>query len=179
VDKPSPYLGAMRWEALFRDLEAQAVGREGEQWRAEVAERTRGERAEVTFAARIAAARTMQVALTLRDGARVGGVVTDSGQDWVLLDDAGRQRVVALAAVAAATGLPARADALTRLEQRLSLARTLRALSRDRVRVRVRAGVEVVGLIAAVGADHIDVVTEGAASTITVPIAAIGEVSSL
>ncbi|GIG55409.1 hypothetical protein [Demequina activiva] len=166
----------MRWEALFRDLEAQADAQADEQWRHEVAERTRGERASVTVAARVAAARGGSVSAVLRDGTRVSGVLVDSGGDWALVTDGGRQHLVSLASVAVLDGLPRRADVLSAVESRLSIAHALRALSRERARVAVRTGVEVAGVIVGVGADHINVLTDAGVTT-TVPLASILEVA--
>ncbi|WP_084038267.1 hypothetical protein [Demequina sp. NBRC 110053] len=168
----------MRWDALFRDLEGQALAQEESQWRREVAERTRGERATVALAARIAAARGTAVAVDLADGSRIAGDLVDSGGQWLLLDDDGLQRLVPLASVAAIAGLPRRADALTAVEERLTLSHALRALSRDRARVSVRCGVEVVGVIHDVGADHIDIQADAPREVRTVPIASIVEVSA-
>lgn len=167
----------MRWEALFRDLEAQAQAHEDAQWMHEVGERARGERLSVSLASRIAAARGQHIGLGLRDGSRVRGEVLDSGSDWVLLDDAGRQRLVAAGSISVITGLTRRADQLTAVESRLTIARTLRALSRERSRVTIRAGVEVSGVISAVGEDHLDLATDAGAAT-TIPLAAIVEVVS-
>lgn len=167
----------MRWEALFRDLEAQASAQEDEQWMQEVGERARGERLSVSIAARIAAARGCAIRVVLRDGSRAHGEVLDSGREWVLLADGGRQRLLALGAVSMVEALPRRADRLTAVESRLTIARTLRALSRERSRVTVRAGVELSGVIVAVGEDHLDLVTDSGAAA-TVPLTAILEVVS-
>lgn len=172
-----PRVLSMRWEALFRDLEAQAQAQEDEHWRQEVAERSRGERSSVSLAARVAAARGAQISAVLRDGSRVRGEVLESGGDWMLLGDAGRQRVVALAAVVVVEDLPRRSEVLSAVESRLTVARTLRGLSRERARVRVRATVELTGVIAAVGQDHLDLVTEAGASA-AIPLGAILEVVS-
>lgn len=173
---------AMRWEALFSDLEGQMdAARDGE-WRAEVSERTRGERGAVDLASRIAAARGSDVSLVLGDGERVAGTVADSGQEWVLVVDAGaRQHLVAIAAVATISGLRGAAHHVTEVERRLGISHVLRALSRDRARVRVRTiGGEVHGIIAAVLADHIDVIAEPSdPRRIAVPIAALTEVVSV
>ena len=167
----------MRWEALFRDLEAQLEGEADEAWRQEVAERTRGERMASTVAARLAASRGLPVVLTAADGSRMRGTVRESGSDWALLDDAGRERLVPTARLAALDGLARRADILSEVEARLTMSRTLRALSRDRAHVRIRAGVEWTGVIAAVAADHLDLTVDGGAD-VCVPLAAIVEVVS-
>ncbi|MFV0633412.1 hypothetical protein [Demequina sp.] len=168
----------MRWDALFEDLEAQAESLARESLHLEVAERTRGERAGISLAARLAGSRGAAVTVALADGTHSSGVVHDTGQDWVLLADGPRQRLVALSAVAAIDGLAAQAATLTAVESRLGMAGTLRALSRARQRVAVHAGTVVVGLIASVGADHIDVVTDVPSRRWSVPTASIREVVS-
>ncbi|WP_084105854.1 hypothetical protein [Demequina sp. NBRC 110056] len=168
----------MRWDALFRDLEAQAVELEASDWRAEVAQRTRGERASIELAARVAAARGRELSLSLRDGSRARGVLTDSGGEWLLLDDSGRERLVPAAAIAGIVGLPARAEQLSAVEERLTIASALRALSRDRARVQVRCGVDLVGMIERVGADHLDLAAEPQGSVTTVPLSGLLEVAS-
>lgn len=178
MDSEGAYGVPMQWEDLIADLEAQMDSAQEGDWRAEVAERTRGERASILLAERVAAGRGAGVRVTLRGGARVGGTVVDSGSDWMLLGEQSRRRLVPLAAAAVIEGLPQRTHALSRVEERLSLASTLRALARDRARVRISAGVDLTGVIAAVGADHVDLATE-ARQEVTVPLTAIVEVCSL
>jgi len=172
-----PYRVGMRWEALFRDLEAQAENDEHEHLRAQAAERTRGERATTVLAARIAATRGDVLAIELRDGSRVTGTVVDAGGEWVLLRDGMRERLVPLHASAAFEGLSRRSDMLSRVEGALPITSALRALSRDRARVQVRAGGSRTGVIGAVGRDHLDLSTD-AGATVVIPIAAVYEVSS-
>lgn len=62
-DKPSPapttgpaYIGRMRWDRLFDDLEAQLAAQTRLELDAEVAERTRTERSKITLGERVAGA---------------------------------------------------------------------------------------------------------------------------
>ena len=85
----------MRWERLFDDLEAQLSSDVTRELVAEVADRTRRERALVGMHERFAAAADRAVVEIL-----LRGLVTGSGPDWVLLD----HRVEAALSVVAATG---------------------------------------------------------------------------
>ena len=171
----------MRWDALFDDLEGQMAAAHDDDWRAEVSERTRGERAAVDLPARIAGAQGTSVSVVLSDGEVLLGVVTDSAHAWVLLvDEGGREHLVPMAAIASISGLSGAAHHVTAVERRLGLSHALRALSRDRARVRVRTrGSETHGVIAAVYADHIDLMTDAHhRHPVAVPIAGIVEVAS-
>lgn len=146
-------------------------------WRAEVADRTRGERAAVGLAARLSGAKDSILRLTLVDGETVMGHLRDSAQSWALLeDDVARSHLIPAHAITAVRGVGVVAQHLSEVERRLDLTHALRALSRDRVRVRVRtAGGEVFGMIAAVHADHIDI-AEHSQERASVPFAQIIEV---
>jgi len=167
----------MRWEALFRDLEAQFDHEELERVRVEAAERTRGERASTVLAARIAATRGSRLSVELLDGSRVGGNVADSASEWVLLLDGRRERLVPLAAVASIEGLARRSDVMSKVESALPITSALRALSRDRTRVQVRAGASRTGVISAVGSDHLDLTTDGG-TMMVIPLTSLREVSA-
>ncbi|MFW2513136.1 hypothetical protein ACNI3K_05105 [Demequina sp. SO4-13] len=171
----------MRWEALFSDLEGQLGSAREDEWRAEVSERTRGERIAVDLASRIAAAQGTTLGLVLLDGERITGEVEDSARGWLLLvDAAAREHLVPIQAVASVTGLGRAAHHVTEVERRLGLSHVLRALSRDRSRVRVRTvGGEVHGVIGAVLADHVDVTMDGpGGGRVSVPYATVLEVVS-
>lgn len=150
-------------------------------WRAEVAERTRGERTGIDLPSRIAAAQGASLSIVLSDGTVLAGVVTDSAHAWLLLVDAGgREHLVPMAAIASVDGLSGAAHHVTEVERRLGISHALRALSRDRARVQVRTrGSETHGVIAAVFGDHIDLVTDAPhRHRLAVPTAAIIEVAS-
>ncbi|WP_084129353.1 hypothetical protein [Demequina sp. NBRC 110055] len=164
----------MRWEELFADLEAQADADGAAAWREEVAARERSERASVPWSARVAAAQGSRVRLALADGAILEAQVRDGGDEWILVRDAdGREHVVASAGVDAIEGLPARGAHRGVVERRVRLTSVLRSLARDRTRVAVvtRTGSRV-GLIAWVGADHLEIGEPGRAAA-TVPTSAI------
>lgn len=167
----------MRWDALFSDYEAQMNAARADDWRAEVADRTRGERAAVELVARLSSARGQVLTFTLVDGQAVTGHLHDCAPTWILLeDDAARSHLVPARAIAAVRGVGAVAHHLSHVEQRLDITHALRALSRDRARVRVRTvGGDVVGIISGVHADHIDV-AETAGQRASVPLTQIIEV---
>jgi hypothetical protein len=75
----------MRWDDLFADLAAQWEAETRRELDAEVADRTRRERARVGLHERLAAAGQQVVTVALRSGARVTGRVVDVGDGWLLL----------------------------------------------------------------------------------------------
>ena len=149
----------MRWEALFDDLDGQWEAEERRERDAEVADRTRAERARVLLAERYAASRGETLTLWLAAGTTVEGRLVDLGADWVLLRDAaGREVLVAADAVVGVTGLSRRSEPDV-TARRFALGYALRALSRDRAPVVVtdRSGGRVTGTIDAVGRDWCEV----------------------
>jgi hypothetical protein len=172
----------MRWERLFEDLEAQLNADVTRELVAEVADRTRRERALVGMHERFAAAadRTV-VEIRVAGVGLLRGLVTGSGPDWVLLD----HRVEAALSVVAATGSgTARVDrpmlvpthairsvtGLGGAEQTGAVAKAfglgsaLRAVSRDRAVVDVVDvdGAVVTGTIDSVGQDYLEVAEHSA-----------------
>lgn len=151
-----------RWAALFADLEAQIVAEEAAERDGAVAELTRAEQASVPLVDRLRAARGRPVRLDLRDGEVLDGRLAHVATQWLQLDGRGTrarvQHLVPLAAVAAVTGIGRHATPSTTRTDGLGLGTALRGLQRDRARVQVRttAGV-LIGRIARVGADHLDV----------------------
>ena len=157
----------MRWEQLFADMDAQLAAARLADVRAEVAELARAERASVTLSARVRASVGREVRVRVDDAEPLSGTLVEAAPEWLLLATSGARRaLVPLAAVGAVDGLAADAAPGPGLvESRLGLGQVLRALSRDRVGVRVGArGVEVVGRIDRVAADHLDVAELGTAA---------------
>ena len=164
--RPAPsaaYSVVMRFERIFDDLEGQFAHHRQEEVRAVSEELTRAEQAQLTLADRLRGAEDQRVTLHLGPALRVAGTVQDVGAGWVsLAGEGGRLRAVTpLAAIALMEGLPSRAlpmgDAVL---SPLGLGSILREIARDRsvVRVETAAG-GVIGRIAAVGADTLDVRT--------------------
>lgn len=156
------YRVAMRWERLFSDLEEHWGAVERAALDAEIAERARDERAAVTLGSRLAAAGDAPVGLVLRDGSRVSGRIADAAGSWVLLDAGAEEVLVPLAAVAAVESLGHRAVELGAVAVRIRMTTVLRSLAEARVDVVVVTDAALwPGVIAAVGADHIDLVSDG------------------
>lgn len=145
----------MRWEGLFEDLDGQWAAEERRERDAEIADRTRAERARIALAERYAATKGGRISLRVVTGAMIDGRLVDLGADWVLLRDAaGHEILVATAAVVAVTGLSGRSDPSV-TARRFALGYALRALSRDRAAVIVSdtGGGRVTGTVDAVGQD--------------------------
>ena len=174
-----------RWERLFADLEAQADSAAQLDLDAEVADRTRTERGRIRLSDRLRAADgpvTVRVA-----GEVLQGRVLDVGPDWLLLelgDPPATEVLVALAAIQAIDGLPARAaepGSAGRVAERLDLRHVLRGLARDREPVVVAStdGVRLRARLDRVGADHVDLtpldIGQASASRL-VPLTAIATV---
>lgn len=156
-------VGVMGWDGLFEDLEAQFDSLERLQLEAEVADRTRRERAGVELVERLVAHRGEPLTVRLVTGGAVSGVLQDIGHDWLALRDERHDRssertvVVATGAVTGLAGLGRRTGA-AESARRYRLGYVLRGLSRDRLAVTVvdRSGESATGTIAVVGADHLD-----------------------
>lgn len=176
----------VRWETLFADLEARLDAAQAQERLADVAERTRAERAAVLLADRWRAATGAELTLRLRGGEAVRGEVVDAAASWVLLRGA-RQHLVPAAAVVTVAGLPpAVAAPAGTVARRLGLGHALRAVARDRSVVHVvTVGGAVDGRVDAVGADHVDVALAYADSgrptgaVVTVPFDALDVVSGV
>jgi hypothetical protein len=168
-------------EAELRDLAAADADLERD---AEVAERTRIERAALTLADRLRGAHA-PVELATRGGWRHAGSVTEVGDGWVLLAHvppgtrvATAEHLVPLAALVGVRGL---GRPLVRAEGRppeRTLGSVLRSWCRDRssVSVALVEGEVVAGLASAAYADHLELSTGGGA-TVALPYSAIAVVS--
>lgn len=179
------YRDRVRWEALFDDLEAQFVAVELSERAATVSELTRAERATVHLAGRLRAAVGSRLVVRVRGGDQYAGKLLEAADEWLLLGDEARRTLVPRHAVVVIGGLRATVEPdTTSVLRKLGLSHALRALSRDRVAVRIyAAGVEVRGRIDAVGADHVDLATLGEdgralAGAWVVPISVIDVVAS-
>lgn len=148
----------MEWEGLFADLEAQWEAHERRELDAEVADRTRRQRALVDLTARLAAHRGRPVTVRTTAGDPVTGVVVDVGDGWLALSRSPRSVLVLLAALVGVDGLTTRSED-ARAARRFGVGYALRGLSRDRATVTVVdiAGGTTTGTIDAVGADHLQI----------------------
>jgi hypothetical protein len=156
----------MRWDALFADLAAQWEAESRRELDAEVADRTRRERASVGLYERLAAAGTGPVTVSLCDGAIARGRVAEVGDGWLLLaaeangpkaGPSSGPALIPFSAVTAVTGLSARVRG-TASGRRFGLGYALRGLSRDRSVVLLTdlTGAVVAGTIDAVGLDVLE-----------------------
>lgn len=158
----------MRWQQLFADLEAQFEAERDATDRGEVSSRTRHEVGALQFRDRLAGALGSPVVLSCRGAGAVPGTVADVGSDWLLLvDDQGRECLVALSAVVSVTGLGRRtapAEDEGAVRARLDLRRALRGLARDRAAVQVvlDEGTRLHGTIDRVGADFVELAEHAA-----------------
>ena len=149
----------MRWDRLFDDLEAQLELDESRELEAEVADRTRRERAQLDVQSRLLANQGATVGARLGSGV-LTGVVVDVGPDWLLLEMRPDWPVlISLGALRSVTGLTPGAVTPTVVARRFALGAALRAVSRDRATVAltdVDARVTV-GTIDVVAADHLEI----------------------
>ena len=151
--------GGMRWEQLFADLEGQQEDRERREREAEAAEHTRAERGRVVLGDRLAADVGRVLRLGVRGVGALQGRLVDVGPDWLLVHDARssshQERLVVTAALLSVEGLSGRVDDRPR---RYDLRHAVRALSRDRARVRVvdQGGDHLSGTVDRALADHLD-----------------------
>jgi hypothetical protein len=157
----------MRWDDLFRDLEAQLDAAGAAELDAEVADRSRREAAQLALVDRARAAVGHPVALRVLGAGQVDGVLVDVGSAWLLLrETAGRQVLVPLTAVVSLAGMRAWTSVPGEGGQvfaRLGLGSALRGISRDRLPVQVwltDASV-LTGTVDRVGADFVEVTEHG------------------
>ena len=161
----------MRWDGLFADLEAQAEALERGERAAEVEERARIKVASLTVLDRLRAAVGTPLRMQVAGAATLSGLLGRVGPDWLLLDEgAGREVVVALAAVQGVWGLSrlsAVSDSATALESRLALPHVLRGIARDRCAVRICLvnGSSLDATIDRVGADFLEAAVHPAGET--------------
>jgi hypothetical protein len=151
------------WEqrllALFDDLELQAEGLALAERDGEVSELARAEYATLALTDRLHG--NLGARLTLGLGpATVEGVTRQVGSDWLLLEEAGHEWVIRLAAVGSVRGLTERAlgAAARPLTARLGIGSVLRRLAEagDEVVVQSLHGDRQRGVLGRVGADFVE-----------------------
>jgi hypothetical protein len=151
----------VRWQQLFADLEARFEAEQEAAERAETSSRARHELGSLRFVDRLGGAVGSPVVLLCRGAGQLSGTLSEVGSDWLLLDDAGRELLVATAAVRAVSGLGRRtaaAEDVGPVAARLDLRRALRGLARDRATVQIvlDEGTSLHGTIDRVGADYVE-----------------------
>lgn len=195
----------VRWDDLFRDLEAQLEAAGAAELDAEVADRTRRENALLGLVDRARGAVGSGVSVRVLGAGTLAGTLREVGSQWLLLaQDGGREAVVPLTAVLAVSGLgrwsgpPATDDwagpggsarGADVVFARLGLSSALRGIARDRAAVAVVLvdGEVVTGTLDRVGADFVELGVheageprrrEGLTGVRTIPIAAVALVRS-
>ncbi len=157
----------MRWDDLFRDLEAQLATAEAAELDAEVADRTRREAALLSLVDRARAAVGHPVVVRVLGAGPVDGLLADVGAHWLLVAEAGGREVLvpltavtSLAGLRAWTGTPGSGG---QVFARLGLGHALRAIARDRVAVQACLvdGSVVSGTVDRVGADFVEITEHG------------------
>jgi hypothetical protein len=159
----------MRWEErlldLFDDLEQQAAGLALGERDAQVAELSRAEYAEVDLAARLHASTGAPLRLEVLGLGALDGSLASAGDGWCLLDVAGQDWLVPLAAVVSLRGLAAGgvADAARPVTTRLGLGSVLRGIAEDRDEVVLhrRDGQVVRGVLGRIGRDFVELGAPG------------------
>lgn len=157
------YAGAMRWDALFADLEAQLAASERLDLDAEIGERARVDAAAVELADRLRGSLGLRIGVHLGSGTVYEGTLSHVGSQWLVLDEERHQVLITYASAVRYVGLSRLAvGAGPGARQRLGLASALRGLARDRANLAVMvsrgaAGESVLhGVIDRVGRDFLD-----------------------
>lgn len=162
------YADAMRWDALFADLETQIAASERLDLDAEIAERARTEEAAVELADRLRGSLGQRIVVQLASGSTFEGTLSHAGSQALVLDEPQHQMLIPYASAVRYSGLSRLAIAEPSIvRQRLGLASALRGLARDRAVLAVLldggpAGESVVhGVIDRVGRDYLDLAVTG------------------
>ncbi|GAB3558947.1 hypothetical protein GCM10027405_05980 [Arthrobacter alkaliphilus] len=157
------YSDAMRWDALFEDMEAQLASEQLLGLESEVSERARMEMAGIDICDRLRAAIGQKIEVKLRSGTHVSGTLSHVGSESLVLDQDSHQWLVPLTAALAYQGLGRQARAIqSSASQRLGLASALRMLARDRAELAVhllesaQGEATMRGVVDRVGRDHFD-----------------------
>ena len=162
------YAGAMRWDALFGDMEAQLAATVRLELDAETAERTRADAAAVDLTDRLRGSLGLLVGVQLASGSMFEGVLSHVGSQALVLNEPRHQLLIPYASAVRYLGLSRLAVAEpSRVRQRLGLASALRALARDRAALAIlvlhgsAAEATLHGVIDRVGRDHLDLAVTG------------------
>lgn len=153
---------AVRWEALFADLEGQLAAADAQALADEVSDRSRRELGRLGLADRARGAVGAELTVGLPAGGTATGRLARVGPDWLLLDgEGGGELLVPTASADWVLGLPGTAadpGSVSAVQARLGLGFVLRGIARDRsvLRVHLRDGAVLTGTIDRVGADFLD-----------------------
>lgn len=157
------YADAMRWDALFEDMEAQLASERLLGLESEISERARVELAGIDVSDRLRGAIGQKIDVKLRSGTQVSGTLSHVGSESLVLDDGLHQWLVPATAALTYQGLGRQAKSgQSTASLRLGLASALRMLARDRAGLAVhllesaREEATMRGVIDRVGKDHFD-----------------------
>ncbi len=157
------YADAMRWDALFEDMEAQLASERLLGLESEISERARVEIAGIEVFDRLRGAIGRKIEVTLRSGTQVSGTLSHVGRETLVLDEGRHQWLVPITAALTYQGLGRHVlPGQSKVSQRLGLASALRMLARDRAELAVhllesvREERTMRGVIDRVGKDHFD-----------------------
>ncbi len=157
------YADAMRWDALFGDMEAQLASERLLGLESEISDRARVEMAGIDVSDRLRGAIGQKIDVTLRSGTQLSGTLSHVGSESLVLDEGRHQWLVPVTAALSYRGLGRQARAgQSTASQRLGLASALRMLARDRAELAVhllesaREERMMRGVIDRVGRDHFD-----------------------
>lgn len=163
----------MRFERIFEDLEGQFAHHEQQEMRAVSEDLTRAERAQLSLMDRIRGSEGTAITVHLAGAGRIRGHVLEVGEGWVLLRETPGSGMVLIprGRIALVEGLSGRARPVQESGLgEVSLGAMLRRIARDRstVRMDTTAG-SLIGRIAAVGADALDLHTLPTGESSVVP----------
>lgn len=176
----------MAWErelfGVLDDLEQQAEALYDAERAAELADRSRAEYQQVTFASRLVASVDRDLSLEIRGVGTLVGELARVGTGWCLLRGLGQDWVVALHAVLAVHDASPRSvpEVAWPATSRLGLGSALRRLAdaRERCLVHTVDGGRHEGTLARVGADFVEVLVSGAPRVVLVSFAGLAAVQS-
>lgn len=161
VDGTTRYSGAMRWEALFADLEGELAAQRWEEIEATAAELTRGERAQISLGQRLQSAVGSEVRVGLAHGGSVTMTLQSAAPQWLGGYDGAGSLIVATHAIETVDADLNRAappEAYHRVGA--SFSAVCRSLSRRRETVSISSvsgRVLAEGRIDVVGADYLEI----------------------
>lgn len=157
------YAGAMRWNALFEDMEAQLAEAETLAFESEVSERSRADVALVGLSDRLRGTLGGTIGVHLVSGSSFTGTLSHVGAESLVVDEPAHQVLVPFAAVSHYSGIGRIAvGEPSAVRTKVGLAGALRGLARDRepLAVLVAKGESgeqrIPGVIDRVGRDFID-----------------------
>jgi hypothetical protein len=189
------YAGAMRWNALFEDMEAQLAEAETLVFESEVSERSRADAASIGLADRLRGSLGGPIGVHLVSGSTFTGILSHVGAESLVVEEAAHQVLVPFAAVSHYGGIGRIAvGESSAVRSKVGLASALRGLARDRAPLTVllakgESGEQrLPGVIDRVGRDFIDLAVtppgearraSGILDVATVPFGALRALRSL